>query len=100
MINLDTNVPSLIPRFGDVDKNGHEDLIITAAKKGTSVSTTLIFTNIECPQELYSAVSSGTENFKKEDCRSFSIKPFQNLVESVASVNAMTASFFDFGEHG
>lgn len=93
-------MPSLIPRFADVDKNGHEDLLITAAKKGTGVSTTLVFANIECPVDLYSALSTGVDNFKKEDCRSFSIKPFEQLVTSVASTNAMTASFFDFGEHG
>lgn len=51
--NTNVNVPTTIPRFADIDKDGHEDLILTASKKGDTVSRTLVFVNMECPQDIY-----------------------------------------------
>lgn len=75
-------------------------MMITAAKRGSNVSTTLVLKNMPCPYDLYNNIAQGSYSFPQEECRYYTMKEFQPLTLALAKQDAISAAFFDFGEHG
>lgn len=63
-------VPNKILRFADMDKDGHQDLMITARNKKTKKSNTLLFKNVACSKDFYKNLGK-FKNFARNDCRTF-----------------------------
>jgi hypothetical protein len=90
----------MILRFGDIDRDGNEDLLLSAKNKETKEVHTLLFRSQVCSNNFYGELGSFSGNFRREDCRYFSSKDFADQVDTMSKVNSYTSSFFDFGEYG
>lgn len=96
----DFGVSNEILRFADMDKDGYQDLMITAKNKSTKKMNTILFKNIGCSKDFYKGLGKFNSDFDREDCRTFDSKGFSGKIDALSSVDAYTASFFDFGEYG
>jgi hypothetical protein len=67
----DYGVSNLIMRLGDLDRDGHEDLLISAKNKKTGLVNTLLYKNEICSQSFYKELGTFTEHFTREHCRVF-----------------------------
>lgn len=92
--------PNMILRFGDVDRDGNEDLLLSAKNKLTKQVHSLLFRSEVCSYELYSQLGNFNDDFRREDCRHFSSKNFEEQVGEMSKVDTYTSTFFDFGEYG
>lgn len=84
-----------ILRFGDVDKDGFDDLLVTLEDKDSRKKHAFLFKSEECDEDL--AKDLGVE---KEICRFFNLKPFEEDSKYLREANSFMTTFFDFGEFG
>jgi hypothetical protein len=96
----DFGISNKIIRFGDMNKDGHQDMMLTAKHKKSKKVHTLLLKNNPCSRSFYKELGKFNGYFKRGDCRVFELDPYSSKMEDVSKVHSYTASFFDFGEYG
>ena len=74
-------------RFGDINKDGYPDMLITLI--GNNLPMTYLLLNSDC---------TGVEGFNSTISRGFTLD--NSLYGELNNVTSNYASFFDFGEQG
>jgi len=79
-----------VVRLGDIDKDGHLDMIITLQEKSTKKRYSYFYQNVNCFDVNLAQV---------KPCRQF--KKYEgNYFEELSTVESYAAAFFDWGELG
>ena len=102
----DTHFRNSIVRFGDLDKSGHEDLILTIKNRKEKRYEAHFFSNVPCDPDfddstLPDVMKKTFETIKHyASCVIFYEDPFKDLFSKLIEHETFVTAFFDFGEFG
>lgn len=100
---VDNELLMNIVRFGDIDLNGHMDIMINARKieNGTEKQTyTLVLKNEDCSDGQIDEIQKHDKKFKASDCRAFVFNDIDASLVKIYGKPSYTSAFFDWGEMG
>ena len=92
---------STVLRFGDLDIDGYEDLIVQLSDKGQSNSYSYFLRSTSCDNDTYNAiVGAGGKFSSQSDCRQFKDQQFDGHFSFLTKIDSYVSAPFDFGETG
>lgn len=87
-----------ILRFGDVDKDGYEDMMVTLEDKDSRKKHAFLFKSDECGEEMIKQF--GIKDTQWGGCRYFNLEPFEQYFKELNEADSFMTTYFDFGEYG
>jgi len=93
---------SNIARFGDIDLDGHQDLVFNALNTDSADknSYTLFLKNSDCNKEVVSQIRKTAPDFVATNCRHFVFEDFSESLTAMTGPASHLTAFFDWGEMG
>lgn len=89
-----------ILRFGDLDKDGFDDLMVTLEQKDTRKKHLFLYKSEECSEELINEMKIELKEDEEFVCRYFNPDPLNDASSLMRDPDSFMTTHFDFGEYG